>query len=301
MNVYSFPLSLTDESQIINRLKKYQITNANPYINYLFKIGDVSISIYKSHKCVIQGKNAEAVMNQYFRNYSNTSTQNQVQLPTLDFNNYSYLIGSDEVGVGDYFGGLVVCACRITPKQISDLQTLGVQDSKNLTNEKILELAPQIMEQVGYKIASISAKEYNLLYDKYHNSHVIKTLLHNRAIINLINFSHRSQYFVILDEYASASNYYKYLDMLGESRKVKIDRFETKAESKYIVVACASIIARYFFIQQLQELSQTLQMPIPFGAWNTKIEAALIALKKQYPDGQWQDYVKFHFKNSSKV
>ena len=64
-----------------------------------------------------------------------TKTLSSSNLPT----NISQLsmIGSDEVGTGDYFGPITVCAAYVRQDQIHLLKELGVQDSKNLNDEKI--------------------------------------------------------------------------------------------------------------------------------------------------------------------
>ena len=46
------------------------------------------------------------------------------------------LIGSDEVGTGDFFGPITVVAAYVKKEQIPLLKELGVKDSKNLTDEK---------------------------------------------------------------------------------------------------------------------------------------------------------------------
>ena len=52
-------------------------------------------------------------------------------------------IGSDEVGTGDYFGPIVVTASYVDQADMSFIEDLGVRDSKKLTDEKILEIAPK--------------------------------------------------------------------------------------------------------------------------------------------------------------
>ena len=55
------------------------------------------------------------------------------------------IIGSDEVGTGDYFGPITVCATYVNSDQIGLLKELGVQDSKNLNDDKISAIAKQII------------------------------------------------------------------------------------------------------------------------------------------------------------
>ena len=68
---------------------------------------------------------------------TSTTPQKKIspQTTTLpaDFGNWS-VIGSDEVGNGSYFGPVTVCAAYVDKSMISKLKSLGVRDSKELTD-----------------------------------------------------------------------------------------------------------------------------------------------------------------------
>ena len=303
MNVYSFLINLNDKKHFIDSNESYLIKNNNQYIDYCFEINGVKIAFYKSNKVVVQGKNATNIMSKYFNKY--LERQNEIMdiaKPTkpINFNKYEYFVGSDEVGVGDYFGGLVVCAVSLSQQDEIKAQSLGINDSKKLTDEKILQLAPKLMEFINYKIAEINPEQYNLLIDKYQNSHVLKTLLHNRALLSVVD-NNREKSLVILDQFAESNNYYNYLNKLKETNWIKINIFETKAESKYTCVACASVIARYFFLKQIQNLSKKVDIQLPLGAWNKQIESKAIQLKSKVGFDNLNQFVKLHFKNTEKI
>ena len=65
---------------------------------------------------------------------------------------YTSSIGSDEVGTGDYFGPIVVTACFVLKNDIKELEKLGVNDSKKITDEK------------NIKNCTTSFKKTNLLF-----------------------------------------------------------------------------------------------------------------------------------------
>ncbi len=46
------------------------------------------------------------------------------------------MIGTDEVGNGSYFGGLAVVASFVRPEDHAFLKSLGVDDSKKMTDQK---------------------------------------------------------------------------------------------------------------------------------------------------------------------
>ena len=70
-------------------------------------------------------------------------------------------IGSDEVGTGDFFGGIVVAASYIPIESIPYIRRLGVKDSKELTDSKIQEIAPILMEKVKYSVLLLDNMKYN--------------------------------------------------------------------------------------------------------------------------------------------
>ena len=209
------------------------------------------------------------------------------------------IIGADEVGVGDYFGGIVTCAVFLDETLTKKISYLDIKDSKKLSNQKVIEIAKQLIKLVPYNAKIISPKQYNFLYAKYNNAHIIKTYAHNYAISQLKKRLNLNDVKVILDEYASRQNYNKYLAILNEKHPVKIDIFEQKAETKYLCVPTASINARYYFLIQIATLSKTYHINIPLGYNKQKIEVALNKLKINLKDEyliKLKELVKVHFK-----
>ena len=67
-------------------------------------------------------------------------------------------IGSDEVGNGSYFGGIVTASVLVRDQADVDfLLELGVRDSKKISDKKIREMAPQIKDRLEYAVSE--AKE----------------------------------------------------------------------------------------------------------------------------------------------
>ena len=67
-------------------------------------------------------------------------------------------IGSDEVGNGSYFGGIVTASVFVRDQADVDfLLELGVRDSKKISDKKIREMAPQIKDRLEYAVSE--AKE----------------------------------------------------------------------------------------------------------------------------------------------
>ena len=78
-------------------------------------------------------------------------------------------IGLDESGKGDYFGPLVVGAVFVDVQTEEKLITLGVRDSKLLSDNRIIALAEQIKALCPHFVVPIEPKRYNELYAKVKN------------------------------------------------------------------------------------------------------------------------------------
>lgn len=288
-NIKSFQINQNQKKIIENNFFNFLIKSDNEFIENTYKSNNWTIVIYKSQKCVISGKNIEEILK---------------ILDIKQINFTSNEIGMDEVGVGDYFGGIVVCSVFLNKETFNKIQNLDIKDSKKLNDSKIVEIAKKLIKIVDFEISQVLPKEYNLLIDKFNNSHIIKTILHNNAIFNLINNHHinlSNDLNIILDKYVDEKKYYEYLQIANIKNIVKINQFKIHAESTNLSVACASIIARYYFLKQIHELSKELNFKLPLGAWNNKIEEVSKKIIDTYGREKLNQYVKIHFKNTNKL
>ncbi|MGB4985311.1 MAG: ribonuclease HIII, partial [Erysipelotrichaceae bacterium] len=74
--------------------------------------------------------------------------------------------------------------------------------------------------------------------------------------------------------------------------------FETKAESKYLSVAVAAIIARYYFLNAIDKINEHYDIQLPLGAGD-KPQAYLNYLKQKNPS-LLPLITKMNFKNLQK-
>lgn len=262
MNIITINISENDLNNIKKYLQSNIVDNDNKNILCIFKYNDSTITIYKTLKMVIQSKKATLIYKELTDN--NIITKNDYDIKQTEINepnqNELDTIGCDEVGVGDFFGGLVTSACYVRKEDINYLIDIGVKDSKKLSDKKILDLFPLIIKKVRYATTYLNPKEYNEKYDIYKNSHIIKTLLHNESICKLkSSIKDKKNTYIIMDEYCNRENYEKYLNKINPKEIAHIDLFKTKAESHYISVACASIIARVYFLKQIELLNEKIK------------------------------------------
>lgn len=279
-------------SQIVKSLSKYRLPNPSSNLKYFFKVGKKTISIFNTNRMLIQGQNADEYGNELV-------TGVKASEPKPLSPNY---IGCDEVGVGDYFGGLVTCAVYLNKQHEQQLINLGVKDSKNLTDQKMRNMYASLIKLVDYECLIYEPVKYNELVSKFHNTHLIKTCMHDKTIKQLIkNHNIPEGTSIVMDQYANKETYYKYFKRLNISNPTLIDRFETKAENKYLAVAAASIIARVNFLNHIDQLSKKVGFPLLLGASNPKIIDQAKSIFKIGGVVKLNSFVKIDFRTTEKV
>ena len=269
----------------INDLKKQWqdslFSSDNQYIDCIVKNEFLLINIYKSQKVVVN-KASEEILDQ-LKKWEMINQKNH-------FFNHDH-IGSDEVGTGDFFGPIVVCAAFFKQKQMEEILKIGVKDSKLLNDEKIKQMAPLLMEKVAYKILVLNNEKYNEIIKK-ENLNAIKAKLHNQAIKLLLQKVNTKN--IIIDQFTTKKSFYNYF--ANQDEIVKNLQFFTKAESKYLGVAIASIIARYCFLNEIIKISTLTKVNIPLGASPIKINPVL----KMFDEKKLKKIAKLNFKNYKK-
>ena len=255
------------------------------------KTSNCTITAYKSGKVLFQGGGCEAEANKWGSSASSnsslpakkTTTRSSTNLPT----NISHLsiIGSDEVGTGDFFGPITVCAAYVHKDQINILKELGVQDSKNLNDDKISAIAKQIIQFLPYSLLILNNEKYNEMQKSGMSQGKLKALLHNQAINHLLKkISPEKPELILIDQFAKEEVYYNYLKGQKNVQRENV-YFSTKAEGIHSAVAAASIIARHAFVQQFESLSKRAGFKIPKGAGAQVDIAAAQAHKRKRDRG----------------
>ncbi len=142
-------------------------------------------------------------------------------------------IGVDEVGRGCLAGPMVVCAVLNSPL----FNDFNLIDSKRLTSTKRRKLLRELLPQVDFAIASVSAN----FIDNFGISLAFREAL-LQCYSNLSSRLHFCPYII--------DGRYK-IDL-------KFDhRFEYKAEDQYKAVALASIIAKEFRDAYMRDLASS--------------------------------------------
>ena len=270
---------------------------------------DTVVTLYNSGKAVFQGVSADIDANMWKEmerhlnpnkvvEMSNSNDKKKKEKIVEKINPkiyYASTIGSDEVGTGDYFGPIVVTATYVEKENIPFLEELGVKDSKKLTDEKILEIVPQIIKKIPYECIILSNKEYNENYTSDMNMNKVKAILHNKVLKKLLD-KYQTEY-VVVDQFAQPYVYYNYLK---DSNYVKNITFMTKAEDKCLSVACASLISRYVFLKQFDKLGESIDTFLIKGA-SDKVDELGVKIVQKYGFDKLKEIAKLNFKNTEKI
>ena len=271
---------------------------------------DCSITGYRSGKVLFQGKRAEEEA-QVWRKWSDDqparSTKKPVNVEAHDYlppNNISDLaiVGSDEVGTGDYFGPVVVVAAFVDRNLREKLEHLGIRDSKTLTDAKIKDIAVELSQIVPYSLLTLSNEKYNRLVSKGYTQTKIKAVLHNQALLNVIKkLADRGLAFdgCLVDQFTPPAQYFKAIADRPEKVPSPI-YFKTKAESLHYAVASASVIARFAFLKAMDQLSEASGIILPKGA-GTGVDQAASELIKVKGESYLSQVAKLHFANTEKA
>ncbi|MBN2540985.1 MAG: ribonuclease HIII [Bacilli bacterium] len=271
-------------------------TTSDPRILYSFKSPEFKIIVYNSHKVLFQGKQAY----EEYALWADHFGQDKVSpIDSTAYVNEYYanaVIGSDEVGTGDFFGPVVVCAAYVNPADYETLDELGVRDSKALSDKQIIAMGNELIQNVSYHVLVLSPEKFNELTNKGYNMNKIKAYLHNHAIKKMVQKTKKFDY-VILDEFCSKENYFEYLKDEDAYKQI---RFHTKAEGIHKAVAVASIIARYKFVLEMDRISKQIGIVLPKGSGPTA-DAIGKLIYLQHGIDFFQTIAKVSFKNMKRI
>ena len=274
--------------------------NSGQYIEFFGQNSNLTLTVYSSKKkeefkVFFQGDMALYEAKRWDKNaVAIIDNEKKIKVPTkAEWIVLDTQIGSDEVGTGDFFGPICVCAAYIRKQDIDKLRKLGVDDSKRLKDDQIRKIGKILVRDFEYSQLSLNNEKYNQLVDKNMNMNEMKAKMHNRCLANLRK-KHPQCKNILIDQFVAETNYYKYLEK--EKDVVKGITFKTKGESYFPSVAVGSIIARYSFLQKLDGISKKYGVEIPHGASGKVTEFAKQFLKK-YGFDELDKIVKKNFAN----
>ncbi|QBK26469.1 ribonuclease HIII [Ureibacillus thermophilus] len=280
----------------------YRVERNAPGVVFAAKLSDAAITIYNSGKVMFQGAGAEREAKRFgVISENGAKVFQKVKGDSLP-ENFSSLsvIGSDETGTGDYFGPITVASVYVPKEKIELVKELGVKDSKQLTDEKIREIAPNLIASCIHSLLILRNDKYNEFQSRGYSQGKLKALLHNQAIKHVLQkISPEKPDYILIDQFAERETYYRYLQNEKEIVSENI-LFSTKGEQLHVAVAAASIIARYAFLAEMDKLSRFIGFPLQKGAGSLVDEMAAKILL-QHGENTLRSISKWHFSNTQKA
>ena len=279
-----------------------------PYEYFFVKKNQVIIHAYKNKKdiytIVFQSEDDSAIeeANQFSNELTITRQENVKQDNLQDayfdsWEDFGKQIGSDEVGVGDFFGPLVVCATYIEPKDIDFLEKYQVNDSKKMKDPYILSIGPVLKRRLKNYVIMLSADKLSRLKEENFNIHKAMAKCHNLAQKGLMEkYQIPEETIVYIDQFAPEEEYKRLVqdDLISNPLY-----FRTRAESYFPSVAASSVIARSTFLKEWQRMEEDLHTSIPKGA-SSQVDKVYGRLSKTIEKEKLDRYVKRFFSNYKK-
>ncbi len=203
-------------------------------------------------------------------------------------------IGLDESGKGDYFGPLVVAGVQVDSDIAARLVSLGIKDSKRLSDKRILDLEPMIRQACRHSVVAIGPERYNELYEKFRNLNRLLAWAHARTLENLLLEGECPR--AIADQFGD-ERFIKNA-LMEKGRKIVLEQRPRAEEDP--AVAAASILARAEFLKRLKRLSEEHQIDLPKGA-SDRVREAAVKLVREKSAEALKKLAKWHFKTTQQV
>ena len=278
-----------------------------PYAVFQADEADTVVTLYNSGKAVFKGisDNIDENMWKEMEKHLNPNKKVDIKVAGEKKNENKKInpkiynantIGSDEVGTGDYFGPIVVTAAYVTKDDINFLETLGIRDSKKMTDEHILKTVPQIIKHIPYYTMMLTNEEYNEKYGNV-NMNAMKAILHNKVLTEMAK-KYPNYDYIVIDQFAEKYVYYNYLKNIPNVQRDLT--FITKAEDQCLSVACGAVISRYIFLKEMEKLSKKYNINIPKGA-GEKVDEIGKQIVSKHGKEELKKIAKLNFKNTEKI
>jgi ribonuclease HIII len=251
----------------------------------------VSCTLYTSGKLTVQGKD----MHDFITFYLEPEILQSVAFSYPETQvNMTARIGIDESGKGDFFGPLCIAGVQADEGKIRELLSIGVRDSKALSDKAALTLSQKIKAICPHSVVRISPEKYNDLYANFKNLNSLLGWGHATAIGELVATTGCHE--VIIDQFASE---HVVLNAL-KAKQLKVHLTQRHRAEADPVVAAASILARAAFLKGLEDLGARYSIVLPKGASREVIRVGK-ALVEKHGASILQGVAKLHFKTYQEI
>jgi ribonuclease HIII len=266
-----------------------------PHTLFQAKKPGVSCTLYASLKLTVQGKNMKEFIEFYLEpEILKEPIYTYAKELTLSKTDLRPHIGVDEAGKGDYFGPLCVAGVFADEKTIPLLIGLGVRDSKKLSDPQISKIAKEIVKIVPNYIVRLWPEKYNELYASFKNLNSLLAWCHATVIENI--HLHCQSPLAIIDKFAHE----RVVESALAKKGVSITLEQRIRGEEDVVVAAASILARWAFVEGLATTEKRIQETLPKGASQAVVNTAKKLVRTHGPEILYKA-AKVHFKISQEA
>ena len=297
-NSFTYKLSEPQQAELTRILKTGNYRPARvEHTTIAVRTPDCTINLYKSGKCLVQGKGAEDFVTFVLEPQVLQSVGLGYE-EILDPDAYKPHMGIDESGKGDFFGPMVVGAVYVDPDLARTMREMDVKDSKSITSDKkILGLGRDLRKLLGRRCATvkIGPEAYNRLYSKMRNVNTLLGWAHARAIEDLLDEVPGCPR-AVSDQFGKKEQVRNSLMKKGKQIEL-IQRHKAETD---IAVAAASILARETFVRALLGMEKDYDLPFPKGA-SDAVQAAAAELAQKHGPEILLKTAKCHFKTTDVV
>jgi ribonuclease HIII len=270
------------------------------YARFAFRndAAKVNVTGYESKKLVVAGKGTEDFVTMILEpEVTGAAKLGYDEVLHPDW--FEPHAGLDESGKGDFFGPLIAATVIADKSMIDAWRKAGAQDSKKMSESKIIELDHLIRQTPGVVVKVIQCRDmrqYNqLMGTRFRSQNQILAFQHARALQEA--FKEKSTPWGLLDQFTETPLVQRELVKLGvEGFDL---RMRTKAEEDP-VVAAASIVARAEFVRQMNALSKRLGEKLQKGA-SAAVKAQAHEIIRRLGADALRDFAKLHFRTAYEV
>ncbi|HWA85482.1 MAG TPA: ribonuclease HIII [Opitutus sp.] len=266
------------------------------YARFAFKSDPMRINVvaYTSGKVVVAGKGTEEFVTMTIEpEITGAAKLGYDEVLHPDW--FEPHAGLDESGKGDFFGPVVAATVIADKPAIEAWRKAGVQDSKKITETRIIELDKLIRETNGAvaRTCFCGMPKYNELMSRAGaNLNRLLAWQHATALEQALAVKRVPR--GLLDQFSTTPLVQRELGRKG------LKDFElsmrTKAEEDP-VVAAASIVARAEFVRQIHALSKRFGAKLQKGAGPLVKEQAAEIIRK-FGARALGDFAKLHFRTA---
>lgn len=291
MKKYRLKIERASLNALTKKINLSLYPNRGEYVLRHYKEKNIELIIYlnsknEPYKGVFTGEQLPT----YLLPFLVDDTKEESKDPSQKITNFPH-IGSDEVGFGDFFGPLVVVSAYLDKDIKAKISHLSIMDSKKIDDNTIILLGNTLKELVPHVKNIVSNPKFNELINEGYNMNHMKAMLHHNVLGKLaLKMGYKGPLYI--DKFTSQERYFEYTKNMPPAPIILLN----KGEDNSLSIASASILARYYFLEEMAKLNKRFKTIIPLGAGPKVDEFARRFLKENGPTNL-KAITKHNFRN----